>query len=147
MWGRAAAGLSAGSLAVLALLLSGCLGGGTNVLYDEERDVPQQKVAAFPVHNLKKGTGLHFDAQLVKGSRADFLWMTAAELPNYLNQTSGTYKYIEICSALNTGGIKGDCAIEADGSYYFVVDNTQRPVNGANPEVDGIRARVYVRTL
>ncbi|HLF06428.1 MAG TPA: hypothetical protein VI893_04540 [Thermoplasmata archaeon] len=140
--------VAASSLAVVGLLFSGCLGGsGTSVLYDEDRDVGQQKVAAFPVHNLRKGTGLHFDAKLLKGSRADFVWMNASELPKYLDQANGTYDYIERCSGLNTAGLVGDCPIEADGSYYFVVDNTQRPVNGANPEPDGIRAHVKISTL
>jgi hypothetical protein len=135
-------------LTVLALVSSGCLGGGgTTILYDEERDVPLQKVAAFPVKNLKRGTGLHIDARLVKGTKADWLWMNASELPKYLDQTNVSYDWIERCSGLASSGLVGDCPIDQDGDYFFVVDNTQRPISGANPEVDGIRAKVMVRTL
>jgi hypothetical protein len=134
-------GLSLIFIGVL-IVFSGCLGGPQNTtLYNTEVEIKEQKVATFPI-DIQRGYVLHIKVELIQGNVADFVFIEEKELSNYLDMNA-QYSIIDRWSTLNASGLDTQIYIDTGGSYIFMVDNTQRPANGAGPH-GTIKAKVLI---
>lgn len=137
-----ASSLIVGAIIAASVMFTGCLGGGeSGILYDEEVSVNEQRVATFPL-KVSRGYVLTLKVELLQGERADFVFINESELGRYLDPGSN-YSIISKWSTLDASGLDTQIYIDRSGSYLFMVDNTQRPLNGASPN-DVIRAKVYI---
>jgi len=115
-----------------SLLACGCLGGQqSNVLYDTEIEVKEQKAATFPI-NVPRGNVLNIKVELTQGKVADFVFIYERDLSAYLD-SHAQYSIIDKWSTLNASKLDTQVYIDVSDSYIFMVDNTQRPLNGASP--------------
>lgn len=125
-----------------SLLLCGCLGGQqSNVLYDKEVEVKEQKVATFPI-DVPRGNILNIKVELTQGTVADFVFIYERDLTNYLDPGS-QYSVIWNWTTLNASKLDRQIYVDTSDSYFFMVDNTQRPLNGAGPH-GTIKAKVQI---
>lgn len=125
-----------------SLLLCGCLGGQqSNILYDREVEVKEQKVATFPI-NIQRGYVMTIKVELTQGSVADFVFIYERDLADYLDPGS-QYSIIGNWTTLNASKLDRQIYVDASDSYIFMVDNTQRPDNGAGPH-GTIKAKVLI---
>jgi len=125
-----------------SLLVCGCLGGQPgNALYDTEVEVKEQKVATFPIE-VPRGNVLSIKVELTQGKVADFVFIYERDLSNYLDPQA-QYSIIDKWSTLNASKLDTQIYVDQTDSYIFMVDNTQRPLNGAGPN-GIIKAKVHI---
>lgn len=137
-----------GTIAALVIVM---IGGTTlaEINLDETKTIATDMYYELSFTGIQAGDVLNVNVQVIKGGPVDVLLMKSSEYVNYLKATQsesgGTFKYYVDGSSDNIKSKTYSFSFPESGDYYLVVDNTNNPVNGANPTGDvDVRAKITV---
>lgn len=85
----------------------------------------------FSLGTLVKDHSIAIELHALENGRFDVLLMDSTNYEAY--KGGGPFDYIEAGSGLNVANFTTSLEVDRSENYYWVIDNTSRPVDGAQP--------------